>query len=320
MPLRFFRFPDDVDALLAITMAAFQFPDNETWNVPTNLDELLADQLDAARQMWPLVRLASLVQPRLRSLLGGAVWEEDGQVVGAANVVRTAVSPNFEIGNVGVLRDYRRRGIGRVVVMACMDWARQHGARLIFLNVTEGNTPAICLYESLGFEQFDGSDELVYHETPCSQPPPLPPGYTLHSRHFHDWRDDYRLAKRITPAHVQEFEPVQPALFKMPLVLRRLAPTFYRKAGMNRSGLSLHNEAGEVIATAAITLQTAMQSVILKLDPDYSHLAKTWLQVILSRVPAPLTLSLRQSWITPTALDMGFTLDFHYLRMGVVVE
>jgi len=45
----------------------------------------------------------------------------------------------------------RRRGVGRQLVQAVVDWATEADATAVRLWVTRGNAPAEALYESLGF-------------------------------------------------------------------------------------------------------------------------------------------------------------------------
>ncbi|MEM8998073.1 MAG: GNAT family N-acetyltransferase, partial [Acidobacteriota bacterium] len=49
----------------------------------------------------------------------------------------------------------RGRGAGRALVAALLDAARRRpGLRAVTLTVTEGNGPAVALYEAMGFEVF----------------------------------------------------------------------------------------------------------------------------------------------------------------------
>ncbi|HEX7899031.1 MAG TPA: GNAT family N-acetyltransferase [Planctomycetota bacterium] len=53
---------------------------------------------------------------------------------------------------VSVLAPYRRQGVGRALVAALLEWAKGvDGLRRLSLEVFATNTPAIRLYESLGF-------------------------------------------------------------------------------------------------------------------------------------------------------------------------
>jgi len=56
------------------------------------------------------------------------------------------------IGPVGVLPDYRRRGIGEAVVFGAMEALRRHGCRYAYLGTNVNNFRAVALYEKLGFE------------------------------------------------------------------------------------------------------------------------------------------------------------------------
>ncbi len=67
----------------------------------------------------------------------------------------------------------RRSGLGRVMVQYAMDYARvERGCRRAELDVNEANTPALALYESLGFTAgrpaFDGRD--LFMKVPLVEP------------------------------------------------------------------------------------------------------------------------------------------------------
>jgi GNAT superfamily N-acetyltransferase len=46
----------------------------------------------------------------------------------------------------------RRGGVGRALIEAVVGWARDRGARVVNLWVSDGNDPAIALYRACGFE------------------------------------------------------------------------------------------------------------------------------------------------------------------------
>lgn len=50
-----------------------------------------------------------------------------------------------------VAPEARRRGMGRALIDACVDWARTRGASEVHLWVTRSNVPARALYEAAGF-------------------------------------------------------------------------------------------------------------------------------------------------------------------------
>ncbi|HUI95692.1 MAG TPA: GNAT family N-acetyltransferase [Xanthobacteraceae bacterium] len=57
-----------------------------------------------------------------------------------------------EIDNVVVRGVYQRQGIGRRLVAACVDWARQRGADDVEIAVHDFNIGAAAFYVALGFE------------------------------------------------------------------------------------------------------------------------------------------------------------------------
>jgi len=58
-----------------------------------------------------------------------------------------------ELGSIIVAPGMRGRGYGRALVAALMQRATEAGARRVFLQVEAGNTPAIGLYASFGFDE-----------------------------------------------------------------------------------------------------------------------------------------------------------------------
>ncbi|MFO7292108.1 MAG: GNAT family N-acetyltransferase [Actinomycetes bacterium] len=73
----------------------------------------------------------------------------DGVVAGFAIVGEMAAVSYLQ--RLAVDPDHARRGIGRSLVRASVDWARRHGARTMVLNTQPENLAAARLYEDEGF-------------------------------------------------------------------------------------------------------------------------------------------------------------------------
>ncbi len=58
------------------------------------------------------------------------------------------------VAGMGVAPGRRRGGLGRALMVSLIEQARRRAVREIVLEVLEQNTPAIALYESLGFRRF----------------------------------------------------------------------------------------------------------------------------------------------------------------------
>jgi len=55
------------------------------------------------------------------------------------------------IQNVGVVPEYRGRGLGRALVLQCLAGFQAAGVPRVYLEVTACNLPAVQLYRSIGF-------------------------------------------------------------------------------------------------------------------------------------------------------------------------
>lgn len=121
--------PAHAAALAAIHAAAF--PPGEAWR-----------EADFAAQLR-LPGVAGLIHPQ-----GGLI------------LIRVAAD-EAEVLTLGVVPPARRRGIGCALLKAAMKRASVGGAKTIFLEVAETNTPALALYDSLGLTKI--SRRLAYY-------------------------------------------------------------------------------------------------------------------------------------------------------------
>ena len=71
------------------------------------------------------------------------------------------------IQNVAVLPNFRRRGLGKALVLKSLQGFRNAGLASVTLEVTAENTPAVRLYEKLGFRTV----KTVYKETVINDRP-----------------------------------------------------------------------------------------------------------------------------------------------------
>jgi len=91
-------------------------------------------------------------------------------VVGRLSIARDQHPASRHVADVGLMVDaaYRRRGIGRALLEAGVEWAREAGIRKLELHVFPWNEAAIALYENFGFvregfrrNHYRRGDELV---------------------------------------------------------------------------------------------------------------------------------------------------------------
>ncbi len=63
------------------------------------------------------------------------------------------VADEIHLIDIAVAPSAQRRGIGRALMADLLDYAKAHAVAKVLLEVRTGNTPAISLYETQGFER-----------------------------------------------------------------------------------------------------------------------------------------------------------------------
>ncbi|HHY61492.1 MAG: ribosomal protein S18-alanine N-acetyltransferase [Bacillota bacterium] len=114
---------DDLDRVLDIERLSFSLP----WSRHAFVDELLMND----QAVYMVVR------------------DSDGVAMGYGGM--WLILDEAHITNVAVHPEYRRRGVGRAIMVALMETAVLRGARRMTLETRLSNVPAQELYRSLGF-------------------------------------------------------------------------------------------------------------------------------------------------------------------------
>jgi len=89
------------------------------------------------------------------------IAEENGEIVGFGRVHFYGWNRSAYVINLLVDADYRRRGIGSLLLKTMEDFARENGARVILFDTAIDNIPALNLYFKNGFK-ICGYNERLY--------------------------------------------------------------------------------------------------------------------------------------------------------------
>ncbi|MFI9785315.1 GNAT family N-acetyltransferase [Kitasatospora sp. NPDC051984] len=124
----------------------------ETFTYPVDLTA------DTARDWWMLTAPNRTV----------VAVDDDGTVLGTAKMNNNQWGNGAHIASASFMvdPDHAGRGTGRALCEHTLDWARQQGYRAMQFNaVVASNTPAVHLYESLGFTVLGTVPEGFRHPT-----------------------------------------------------------------------------------------------------------------------------------------------------------
>ena len=112
------------------------------------LDELFEIEKLCFTPAWSKAQLSDEIT---RDDAFTAVSKENGVITGFC-VMRMA-GDQAELFQIAVCPDFRRNGTAEKLLSRGICWAREKNAESIFLEVRESNSPAIGLYQKLGFEK-----------------------------------------------------------------------------------------------------------------------------------------------------------------------
>lgn len=330
MTLRAFNLQKDVDVMIPLIKSAFHYPENDQWSLSADEITNFADAFSLLSKMHLVFQIGGLFNPILKDVMCGYIWEEGQQAVGLVNLSPVGMdSQTWTIGNVAVLPEYRRKGIARQLIEAAVNLARQHQVKNLVLEVIAGNLPAVTLYENLGFEIYTQGGQL--HRDAAQPAPPLPTlpaGYHIEPYHVRDWEDRYTLMKNITPALVQQYEPVYRKKFYKSPFMRLLRSIIIVLAPIkNTAYLVRHPATNSVVARFAYQLRRkegGVNEIEIDLDPKHAvlapYLVNRCIHDALSLSPGrdiELNNAKWQTDVLQSALDAGFTYRTEWNMMGM---
>ncbi len=165
----------EADARLLATLAARLFEDAfGAMNTPEDLRLFLETTYSAALQF------AELQDPNRVAWIAEA--GVDRQPVGYAMARRNSLSQDVDAQNPAELqriysdRSWHGRGVGKALLDACIEQAREWGCDVLWLGVWERNPRGIAFYEKSGFRRVGAHRFLVGTDWQCDHVMALPLG------------------------------------------------------------------------------------------------------------------------------------------------
>jgi ribosomal protein S18 acetylase RimI-like enzyme len=330
MSIRELRLPQDLEELAEMLPNSFQYPENPEWSVQEDERESLENAIESLRKTWWIIRIGQVFIPAMRDILTGFVWEENGKIAGCAILQPRGQSSQWVIGTIATHPEYRRRGIARQLFAASLKLFHQKQATVAVLGVIDGNVPAYTLYQKMGLQTYSGHYDVEFRASDVYFMPEIPEEFTLEKSSLFDWKPRYELSKRITPDHLQEYEPIETSRFRQPFFMRLVIPILNRADKTDEEyRLIRHTPSGQVVGYINLAMNLSgvgRHRFLMMLDPAYGRFAETFLQYALHRLtsanPALVIESGIPQWqgqIYEAAKDLGFTTRLVYHRMGIAL-
>lgn len=329
MRVRPFKLPEDLPLIADVIINSFQYPENEKWSLQAEDRIMIANSLKKLRYMWPIVKISHFLSPKLKNMMKGFVWEQEGKLIGTIIIHKLGDTDTWLIGSIGVLPEYRRKGIARKLMNAGIDLILYRHGRRVILNVIEGNTPACSLYKSLGFKDYGIAHKFRISPRKSIFENKLPCGYSRSFSSIYDWKTRYELLRRITPPEIAKFEPVDKSRFQMPNIARLLKPLFLFVQGSKEYRINIRfKQNGKLVAQAGYSIQQRNTNKVyfnIYSDPGHPLLSPyifNYLihQIALINLNSKIEFSI-PSWmpgLIETAEKIGANNLYNYRKMGLI--
>jgi ribosomal protein S18 acetylase RimI-like enzyme len=191
----------------------------------------------------------------------GYVWEEDGQVVGNASMLRVDGFPSrWVMANVAVDPAYQRKGIGRALIQASLEFAQKKKAREVILQALSSNQVAQVLYASLGFKPL--STRTTWSRRRSQMMLGNVDTGAARLRAEGEWHDQLALAERLHPEGLVWPYPLTPSIFHV----SGFSAFFFQENSQHWVWFEGHRLLGSL--TARFSIQRSTVRFILMVEPE----------------------------------------------------
>ncbi|MGQ9903236.1 MAG: GNAT family N-acetyltransferase [Anaerolineae bacterium] len=177
-------------------------------------DEIGGDS--GGQRMIHMLRHYSPLDALVGDDMRGFVWVEQGQIVGNVSLQRNpARRDTWVIGNVATHPAWRNRGISTALIRAAIAFARSRQGRFVALQVVEGNTPALRVYERAGFRALGTVTHYRRPSVRAQSLPLLPDAPAVRRARRADRDAVWTVARFNIPDHLTYAEPFDASAYRL---------------------------------------------------------------------------------------------------------
>jgi ribosomal protein S18 acetylase RimI-like enzyme len=250
----------------------------------------IVDRIEKIESFYPLVRALSLFPNPYQHVFTVHVLEDEGQIAAMAQLSpRNQNQSRWHIDNIAVHPDFRGRGLAQAILNGVFDYYRERGALRFTLEVDLANTPAIKLYEKLGFRRYSTltyfklmPKRLAKYKEP--EESVLPEG--LRERRPADTKPIWELYQDAIPPYIRVVEDRSPqdvALSPLQLGAEWLKKSLKRSQALHLVVEDSHNR---IVASLDLfaQLRSLPHVIQMTVHPGHGHLAEPLLKYALNQL------------------------------------
>lgn len=230
-------------------------------------------------KMVPIMKVLSLIDSGFKHAFDGFVIENSKKQIIAFLNVSYSTNNQYEISMVATHPDYRRKGLGKMLIDEAINHVKNLNARICYLEVIDHNEPAYELYKKQGFIHYESVIRLKLTLKKQTQNPldkiHIPNDYSLRGYKYSKKINEscYQLDLLTTPLLTQKFFPVQRKKYHKPffiLVIRPLVSLFIPKPPT----YAIYYKTGNLVAKLTLFMSKKKDhphSIDILMDPAHSQ-------------------------------------------------
>jgi ribosomal protein S18 acetylase RimI-like enzyme len=286
MNIREIKLPLDFDLILEMILKSFQYPENPDWSIQNEEKTEIIDSIKSLKKIWFIMKFIGNFSDAVKNLMIGIVAEENGVPMGLILNQKMGSTDTWFITTVGVLPEFRRRGIARKLVEDGIEQIRDRGGSSIILGVISGNLPAYSLYKDVGFEHFSGELEMHLKLEDAYEKAEFPEGVELMDLGQFDWQPRYETMEFVTPEEIQKYEPIEAGRYKQ-TALMRIVTRVIRYIQGNEIIEKIVNVNGNAVGRIRIQVRKkagGKHDLLMYLHKDYADLSDKLTKLGLAKI------------------------------------